>query len=126
MRWPWQKTEKRENSLTDEIVARILARNAGTSEANSNATAAVEVAAGLISRAFKTALVSGPRNRVKNLTPSCLAMIARALIRSGEIVLALHVKDGEIHLWPAADHDVFGTYDPGSGPTGSTCRGRPE
>ena len=39
-------------------------------------------------------------------------MIGRALVRSGEIVLAIDAAAGELRLWPAADHDVTGGFDP--------------
>ena len=112
MNWPWSKPEKRVSSLTDEIVARILSRSGGDTQAAPTQTAALESAAGLISRAFLSATVIGPENRIANITPPCLAMIARALIREGEIVLALEVDNGTVRLWPCADFDVFGYHDP--------------
>ena len=62
----------------------------------------------------RPAEVRGPAWAVQALTPSCLALIGRSLIRSGELVLAIDAADGELKLWPAADHDVTGGYDPAS------------
>ena len=35
------------------------------------------------------------------------------MIREGEIVLAIDAADGELKLWPVADYDVHGGFDPG-------------
>ena len=39
-------------------------------------------------------------------------MIGRALIRQGEIVFAIDADSEGLALWPAADHDVNGGFDP--------------
>ena len=39
-------------------------------------------------------------------------MVGRALIRQGEFVAAIDVKDGQVTLTPAADWDVTGGHDP--------------
>ena len=56
--------------------------------------------------------MSGPPELAGGLTPSLLSMVGRALIRQGEIVLAIDVKDGRVTLTPAADWDVTGGHDP--------------
>ena len=114
MRWPWSKREKRESSFTDALVAQILATASGASLALPTTIAALETAANLYARAFAAAKIQGPAWAQAALTPACRAMIGRALIRGGEIVLAIDAVEGELTLWPVADHDVTGGYDPAS------------
>ena len=114
MRWPWSKREERESSFTDALVTQILASASGASLALPTTIAALETAANLYARAFAAAKVSGPAWAQEALSPACRAMIGRALIRQGEIVLAIDAADGELTLYPAADHDVTGGYDPAS------------
>ena len=114
MRWPWSKRETRESSFTDALMTQILSTAAGASLALPTTIGALETAAGLYARAFAAAKVQGPAWAQAALTPACLGMIGRALIREGEIVLAIDAANGELTLWPAADHDVKGGYDPAS------------
>ena len=109
--WPW-KREKRESSFTDALVTQILSTATGASLALPTTTGALEACSGLVARAFAAAEVQGPPWAQAALTPACLGMIGRALIREGEIVLAIDAADGELRLWPAADHDVHGGFDP--------------
>ena len=46
------------------------------------------------------------------LTPSCLALVGRSLMRAGELVLLIRVEDGMLKLQPASSHDVRGGPDP--------------
>ena len=39
-------------------------------------------------------------------------MVGRALIRSGECVLAVDIRGGAVHFVPAADWDIQGGYAP--------------
>ena len=56
MRWPWQKSERREaiGGYTD-IIGRLIEAQATGATANASATAAVEAASGSLSRAFASA-----------------------------------------------------------------------
>ena len=113
MNWPWSKQpEKRESSFTDALVQQILSTATGASLAVPSTTGALETCAGLVSRAFASAEVKGPMWAQAALSPACLSMIGRSLIRSGEIVLVIDASDGELMLWPAADFDVYGAHDP--------------
>lgn len=115
MRLPWTKRpEIRESSFTDALVTQIVSMASGNVSANPNATGALESAAGVVARAFASAEVSGPSRIIQPLTPDCLALIGRALIRSGEIVLAIDIDDGMVKLWPVADFDITGGYMPES------------
>ena len=60
MRWPWSRREKRESGgdFSDAVVRLIEAQAAGTA-ADASSTAAVEAAAGALSRAFTAAEVVG-------------------------------------------------------------------
>ena len=113
MNWPWSKQpEKRESSFTDALVQQLLSTATGASLALPTTTGALETCAGLVARAFASAEVKGPPWAQRALSPACLSMIGRALIREGELVLAIDASDGELMLWPAADFDVYGAHDP--------------
>ena len=117
------------SSYTDVLVELILSRAAGDT-AKATATAAVETVAGIVARSFAAAEVEGPAVIADALSPTCLAMIGRSLIRRGEIVLAMIADGTEITLAPSANHDVRGGHDPASwmyrvnlaGPTRWTTR----
>ena len=113
MRW-FQRTEKRETSYTDEIVASILSRAGNISSATPGATGAVESVSGLVARAFSAAEISGPDQYVKPLTPSLLSMLGRALIRKGEIVFVIDTDGESLSLYPASSWTISGGYDPRS------------
>ena len=111
MNWPW-KTEQRNDSYTDNLVSFLLASASGKTIAKPNGTSALESCAGIVSRCFAAAVVSGPDHAISALGPGTLAQIGRALIRSGEVVYYLDVQDGELMLLPAESWDVGGGYDP--------------
>ena len=94
MKWPWQRTENRESSYTDLLVSLAVSRAGGTIAPTATATGALQSAAGLVSRCFALADVSGPANLIAGITPACLSLIGRALIRAGEAVLVIDVDPG--------------------------------
>ena len=106
-----------DSSYTDALIASLVG-NATGKTALPTATAALEAAAGLVGRSFASAEIAAPDMAAGELTPGCMAMIGRALIRRGEIVLMIRVQDGELHLLPCASHDIDG------GPIPSTWRYR--
>ena len=114
MTWPWQRTaEVRESSFTDLLVSLAVNRASGTGSPKVTATGALQAAAGLVSRCFAAATVEGPPRLVSALTPACLSMVGRALMRAGEIVLVIDVSDdGAVKLRPASHWDVQGGVDP--------------
>ena len=131
--WPFtRRTEHRQASYTDGVVAALLARASGT-HADPAATAAVEAAAGALSRAFASAEITPNTTATRGITPSVLAQIGRALIVHGEIVLILAVAEGRVRLLPAASFDVTGAADATTwryrcdlaGPSGSVTVSRP-
>ena len=114
MRWPWSKRETRDSSYTDTLIAQIVSQASGGTLARPAATGALEASASIIARCFAAAVVSGPDQFVAALGPSTLSMIGRSLIRQGEILFAIEVRDGRVMLTPAASWDVTGDSDPAS------------
>ena len=111
--WPWSRRETRaDSSYTDTLVAYLVNQASGGTLAQPAATAALECASGVVSRAFASAEVTGDDAIVEALTPDCLAMVGRALIRHGEVVFRISVEGGGLVLLPCHDHDVNGGPDP--------------
>ena len=116
-KWPWE-TEKRatggtNSSYTDALI-RTIVNQAGSTVANPSATGALEMASGTIARAFMAAEVSGPESVMATLTPGLLAMMGRELIRRGEWLGLIEVKNGRPMIYPVAYVTVNGGYDPDS------------
>ena len=113
MRWPWQQTPpiemRDEGSYTDAVVAAIIANARGETTAFPSAVGALEAASGLVGRAFASAVVESTSSAViRALTPDCLAMVGRALIRRGEIVFYTDTSMGMFDLLPCLSFDVQG------------------
>jgi len=85
------RRENRQANFTDAIVQRII-EGAQAVEASAQGTGALEIAAGVVGRAFASADVSG----TDRLTPDILAHVGRDLIRQGESLAIL--EDGELVL----------------------------
>ena len=81
----------------DAVVAQLEAQ-ASTRAADAGATAAVEAAAGALSRAFADADVEGP----ECVTPGFLAQVARDLVRGGASLHRIDTTGGRMRLWPVA------------------------
>ena len=114
MRWPWSKRETRDSSFTDTLIAQIVSQASGATLAQPAATGALEASASIVARCFAAAVVSGPDHFVAALGPSTLSMIGRSLIRQGEVLFAIEVREGRVVLIPAASWDVSGGHDPAS------------
>ena len=104
--------KRADSSYTDALIAAITANAGGQSSAYPTGTSALETCAGLIGRAFASADISCPDYAVEALSPDCLSMIGRALIRRGEILFEVDVSMGQVSLMPASSHDVDGEPDP--------------
>ena len=112
MRWPWQRTEKRQNQpFTDAIVAAIQAQAEGATVGDPGAIAALETAAGLYARAFAAAKVTPVNDMTRAISPSYLALVARDLIRRGESIHRIIVEDDRIRLQPVGSWDLRGGPD---------------
>lgn len=99
---------------TDTLIALVRERANNTAPAPSSATAALEMCAGLIGRAFAGAEVGGRRILADALTPECLQIIGRSLIRSGECLFYVETSGGMPVLLPVQAHDVNGGPMPSS------------
>ena len=114
MRWPWTKLEARDSSYTDALVSLIVEQSSGATLAAPAATAALEASASIVARCFASADVSAPDQYREALGPSTLSLIGRSLIRDGEAVFAIEIRDGRVVPIPAASWDVEGEHDPAS------------
>ena len=116
MKWPWKSDNleyRADDSFTNALITLLTARAGGQQAALPAAIGALEAASGLIGRAFATAMVETPATAVLGaLTPACLALVARSLVRAGEIVLYLDTSAGMIDLLPAQSWDVDGGPNP--------------
>ena len=112
---PFSAFEKREEgNYADAVINAILSKAQGKSLAIPSATAALEMCAGTVGRSFASAEASGRAGVVAALTPDCLELIGRALVRQGEIVFLIDTSGGMLKLLPAQSHDVDGDPDPDS------------
>ena len=111
--WPWEKRSSggTNSSYTDALIRTIVAQ-AGATVANPAATGALEMASGTVARAFMSAEVNGPAAVMPALTPGCLSMIGRDLIRRGEYVALIEVKNGVPMIYPSAYLTMNGPPDP--------------
>ena len=119
MRWPWQaRAEDREatGGYTGIISQLVELQAAGTTQ-QASATAAMEAAAGALSRAFMGAAVDAPPDIAEAVTPRVLAQIGRDLVRVGESLHVIRMSGGRLHLFPASTWYWEGAADP----RGWTC-----
>ena len=117
MRWPpWRKRDEERSAggaYADTIFGAIEAA-ASTKVADVSATAAVEAAAGALSRAFMSAEVDGPSWVQGAVTPVWLAQVGRSLIREGASLSVIVMGgEGDVELVPASFWN-FENVDPGA------------
>ena len=99
--WPFKpKIEQRNAPYSDAIIAQILAQS-GSTQVNAQTVSALETAAGIISRAFALADVTGA-----DVPSHTLAHIGREIIVRGECVLYRF----DDRLYPVATSDVSGGF----------------
>ncbi|MDE0190751.1 MAG: phage portal protein [Gammaproteobacteria bacterium] len=111
--WPFERRSDEPSSDYAKTVSQAVLAAAGQLSANASATAALETAAGLWGRAFASASVENAPTGVRDaLTPDCLGLIGRTLVRTGEIVLRITVERGTVYLLPTSYHHVLGGPDP--------------
>ena len=129
MRWPWQRPEVRETA-TDytSLVSQLIEAQASGTTQKASATAAMEAAAGLLSRAFASATVEAPDDIAEALSPRCLAQIGRDLVRIGESLHVIRMAGPRLLLVPCSTWYWEGDADPATwrctatayGPSGSS------
>ena len=115
MRLPWAKrgtAERRSGGYHDLLLDAALRAAYGGSGAKASSTAAAESAAGLLGRAFASATAQPSNVVTRALSPNCLNMAGRALIRRGEIVFLIRSTATGVILTPAETVQVFGGDDP--------------
>ena len=102
--------EKRQSTqpFTDAIVSAIAQQAGGNLTGDPTAVGALEMSAGCYSRAFAGATVQGSDMAKRALTPAVLGNIGRSLIRRGESVYLIDVRQGALHLQPVGSWDVRG------------------
>ena len=118
MRWPpWRRAENRADraagsgGYTDQLVSAILATATGQA-VDPSGLAALEVAAGLWSRAFAVAEVSPDSVAARAVTPEVLAAIGRQLVRRGEALFEIALEGRALALVPVGPWEVRGGPDP--------------
>ena len=114
MRWPWQReTRQSGGGYTDAVVAALEAQ-AAAKVADVSSTAAIEAAAGALSRAFMAATVEGPGWARDAINPVWLSQVGRSLIREGASLSVIVMgSDGAPELVPAAYWN-FENVNPGA------------
>ena len=125
MRWPWSRREKRDSGgdFSDAVVRLIEAQAAGTA-ADASSTAAVEAAAGALSRTFAAAEVVGAEWVREAVSPGVLGQIGRDLIRKGDSMHVIRVGgDGAVRLIPSSSWHWEGSHDPASWTVRATAYG---
>ena len=114
MRWPWSKAEDRQatgGTYTSIVSALVDLQASGTTQATS-ATAAMEAAAGALSRAFMGAAVEGPPDVAAAVSPRALGQIGRDLVRVGESLHVIRMGGRGLRLLPASTWYWEGGADP--------------
>lgn len=105
MRWPWSKREpeRRQSGggFTDRIVAAIEA-TASAQVADASSTAAVEAAAGALSRALMACEVEAPGWAQDAVSPPWLAQVGRSIVREGASLSTVEMRGDRLTLIPAA------------------------
>ena len=121
---PWSRPEARQSGgdFSDAVVRLIESQAAGKA-ADSGSTAAVEAAAGALSRALATAEVTGPDWATAAVSPTFLGQVGRDLIRSGDSLHVIRVRGGRLRLIPASSWHFEGDHDPDTWTVRATAYG---
>ena len=113
---PWKRREKRQSGgeFSDAVTRLIEERAAGT-VADTSSTAAVEAAAGSLSRALASAEVVGPAWVQQAVSPGVLGQVGRDLVRGGQSMHVIRMDGmGRVRLIPASSWHWEGSHDPAS------------
>ena len=101
--------KERRTTVADVIIREMLNNSQiDDAEARVGATAAVEMASGLIQRGLMAAVLKP--TETYGLTPHLMGAIGRALARRGEVVAFINRR--EVTITPANSHTVTGRYTP--------------
>lgn len=126
--WPFQKRETRSgagrSSYTDAVRQAILAQVGGATLSIPAASAAVEMACGVVVRAFQASELAGTTDTVEAaLDAPCRGILARALMRNGEALFVIRTDGGRLRLIPGESSTVNGGPDPATWTYEITCGG---
>ena len=116
MTWPWKRrqapVEQRNASgdYSDQVLRLAEAQASGTA-ANVASTAAMETAAGALSRMFAAVEVEAPPWAKRAITPATMALIGRSLVRHGQSLHVIDVSGGDLVLLPAASWHWQNRFD---------------
>ena len=102
MRWPWQRERREAVGGYTEIISRLIESQAAGTTQQASATAAMEASAGLLSRAFAGAAVEASPDIAEALSPACLGLIGRDLVRVGESLHVIRLSGDRLRLAPAS------------------------
>ena len=111
-RWPWQRETRESGGDFFDLVLRQIEAQAAGNAADTGSTAAVEAAAGALSRALAAGEVVGPDWAVDAITPLFLGQVGRDLIRNGASMHLVRSRGGMPVLIPAASWHFEGGHDP--------------
>ena len=120
------RAERRQSTGGDYTAAVVRAIQAqAASLVDVTGTAAVEAAAGALSRAFAAAEVSGPSWVRQAVRPEFLGQVGRELVRSGQSMHIISVSElGELALLPCSSWDFEGGDPrPATWTVRATCNG---
>ena len=132
--WRKKPETREQSSYTDTLISYLVGQASG-SIADSASTAAVEAAAGALSRAFASAEVTGPDFAQRAVTPAFLGQIGRDLVRKGSSLHVITLSGDQVRLIPASTFTPLGeSDDPAAwrwecttgGPSGTTTRNMPD
>ena len=122
--------EQPKGSGYSDVVVRMIEASAAGKAVDLAGTAAVECAAGLVSRSFAAAEISGPSWAKSAISREFLGQVGRDLIRCGESLHVIHVTRDRVELLPCSSWNFEGDASPESwrvratvyGPSSTTTR----
>ena len=106
--WPFKREARSAGGGYSDAVVRAIEAQAAQKAADVGGTAAVEAAAGALSRAFAAAEVRGADWVQRAVTPVWLAQVGRSLIREGASLSVIEMAGGDVELVPAAFYNFEG------------------
>ena len=117
MRWPWTKPEperRQSGGGYTESVVRAIEAQASATVADVSSTAAIEAAAGALSRSLMACAVEGPGWARDAVSPPWLAQVGRSIVREGSSLSVITMApSGGVELVPAAFWN-FENLNPGA------------
>ena len=115
VRWPWSKSAKPERRSAgggySDAIVRAIEAQASSTVADAGSTAAIEAAAGALSRALMAVEVEGPGWVKDAITPVWLSQVGRSLVREGSSLSVVGMRHDRLTLAPAASWNFEGGTD---------------